>query len=598
MELTPGATTLIVLSQAWRVPAEIEAERVYHASIRGNELDVVGQSSDSAVSRPLPAKTFSLPDITGPDLSDWKAVITWLQYDFGKNSIILVDHTHPLRELVLFANSWSGLRYGLRYADRVPSLTALEYALVANSELVLLESPEARAEFERNFICPHTSADSLSEVLSLIDGFSPTPLRLSPEPRSGSGASGRESEPGRAPIRVLLVSYFSGDCRSVAVQRINYWMEQIGEVSNGQVEIHLATALGGQAHHQNVHVVPDRHAAGLLGKSNQLPPWASKFIESEVRNAKAFSTLSHYWRYSLEQYFDGIDEGFDVVIISGNPFACFDFAAYAKRRWHARVILDYRDPFANNPRFQYTPEAREWARYIERGYNLQSDAVAVVSDHVAGFLEARADLDVVVVPNGYDERISGHIERAELLTDVVNFVHAGSFYHYGSPRTLLGEMDPSNHLFHHVGSDSGLESDLRNHAAVVMHGRKDYETALSIVGGADCGVVFLSESSFETTTKVFDYLAMGIDILLCTPGEVGQGALAEILGDQEGVYWCKNTSDDVAGFLESYRPSRSRDSRDTERFTRRHSTELLIDKILDLTTGAREAVSAQGDRTT
>ena len=589
--MTAGATTLIVLSQTWRGPAEIEAERVYHTSIRGGDLDVVGQSSDSVISRPLPAKSFSLVDITGPDLFDWKAVIAWLQYDFGKNATVLVDHTHPLRELVLFANSWSGLRYGLRYTDSVPSLTAVHYALVANSELVLLESPEARADFERNFICPHTSANSLSEALSLIDG-SPPPLRPSAQPRSGSGATVRKEEPDRAPIRALLVSYFSGDCRSVAVQRINYWMEQIGGLSNGQVEVHLATALGGRAHQENVHVVPDRHAAGLLDSSNQLPPWALKFIESEERNAKAFSTLSHYWRYSLEQYFDGIDEQFDVVIISGNPFSCFDFAAYAKRRWHARVILDYRDPFANNPRFQYTPEAREWARYIERGYNHQSDAVAVVSDHVAGYLEASADLEVLVVPNGYDERISGHIERAELPTNVVNFVHAGSFYFDRSPRTLLGEMDPSNHLFHHVGPDSGLESDLREHAAMVMYGFKDYETTLSIVGGADCGVVFLSESSFETTTKVFDYLAMGIDIMLCTPGDVGRGSLADILSGQEGVYWCRNTPEDVARFLGSYTPSRSREGRDTARFARRHSTRILVDKILDLTVGNREDQSA------
>ena len=145
-------------------------------------------------------------------------------------------------------------------------------------------------------------------------------------------------------------------------------------------------------------------------------------------------------------------------------------------------------------------------------------------------------------------------------------------------------MDSNNHRFHHVGSVSGIESDLVDHEAFVEHGRKSYTDTLEVVGGADCGVVFLSETNFETTTKIFDYLAMGIDILLCTQGELRSGALNDILAGHKRVFWCQNTDAGVAKFLESYQPRRrkGKDARATERFSRHHSTKILVEKIYEL----------------
>jgi len=147
----------------------------------------------------------------------------------------------------------------------------------------------------------------------------------------------------------------------------------------------------------------------------------------------------------------------------------------------------------------------------------------------------------------------------------------------------LESLDPERHAFHHVGNTSGVKSRLLDNQAVVQHGRLPYVEVLGVVGGADIGIVFLSEQNFETTTKLFDYLAMGIDVLLCTNGAIGSGAVAGVLEGQEGVFWCRNNAQDAARFIAEYKPAhRLEGGTSGELFTRRHGTRLLAARIIDL----------------
>ena len=576
----------IILSQALDPSAEVKRTSIHHGLMHGGKISVYipNDASPNIKEIPLPTAPFLLRHLGSADHSAWKFVIMWLQEEFVEHPLIIFDHDHPLRELMVFADAWTNLPYGLRFATPIPTVRVVEYALLSNSKINLFTAPEIEADFREKYIGPYRSANSESDLLSQVEEISQRLVKKKARPSASGSLPTAQASNGDDPIKLLVISYYSGPCRAVAVQRINYWFDEISEISGGEIETHLATAIDWSEERENLHVVPDHNTASLLSSEGKLPQWSSEFIATEQRNAKSFNTLSYYWRYALEQYFDARDLHFDAVVISGNPFACFDFAAYAKQRWHARIILDYRDPFANNPRILYEPEARDLARYVETGYMFQSDAVLAVNNHCVDLLEAREDVNAVVVPNGFDERILNAVKSKTLTEGVINFVHAGAFYHDRSPKNILSSMDSNNHRFHHVGSVSGIESDLVDHEAFVEHGRKSYTDTLEVVGGADCGVVFLSETNFETTTKIFDYLAMGIDILLCTQGELRSGALNDILAGHKRVFWCQNTDAGVANFLKSYRPRRrkGKDARATERFSRHHSTKILVEKIYEL----------------
>jgi hypothetical protein len=101
-----------------------------------------------------------------------------------------------------------------------------------------------------------------------------------------------------------------------------------------------------------------------------------------------------------------------------------------------------------------------------------------------------------------------------------------------------------------------------------------------LISRADCGVAFVHDNGFDTPTKLFDYIAYGIDILILTDGQFGEGAAGELVNGLDRVYWAKNTPEGVSEFLKTYVPSRApRSSSVTERYSRMSSTRDLIGAI-------------------
>ncbi len=593
--MSHSSFTPIIFAQDVSAADEAARTGIAHASVRRGKISVyIPDGNEMRIEHsPYPQIPFRLNDMGRGDPYAWKLVLMWMLDELVPNPLIIIDHDHPFRELIIFANAWNSLSYGLRFAVPMPTIRVTEYALLGNSVINLFTKSEIEGHFRKKYIGPYYAALSLDELTAKLDvcPVKNSKTRLAKVVREIAPRD--QSVADEKPIKLLVLSYFSGPCRAVAVQRINYWLEEISKISDGKIEVHLATAIDWDSEADNVpikgfptenlHFVPDHNVASLTTDFGELPVWGPRFIVSELRNATSFNTLSYYWRYALEEYFEESDLKFDVVLISGNPFACFDFAAFAKQRWRSRIILDYRDPFANNPRFAYRDEQREAARYAERGYNFQSDLAVSVNRDSTDLIEFSDEINTLVIENGFDERILDDVKVKDLDKQFANFVHAGSLYHDRSPTAILRSLDVKKHRLHHIGGEAGIDADLLDAPVLVLHGRQTYNDTLGIVGGADCGVVFLSESAFETTTKIYDYLAMGIEVLICTHGEPHVGALSQILEGCEGIHWCKNSEEGVAEFLKTYTPNRRSKKTPNDRFSRRHSTSILIDQIYNLT---------------
>ncbi len=141
----------------------------------------------------------------------------------GTDTVIVVDYDHELRDLILFGSAWLGLRYCLRFSTPPPRFSApIVYSVISNAEAMLFESQAVSDEFHRNYFAPYRSADSLGDLREQL----------------GSAEIGGICERAvkicsvdvdvDAPIRVLIAAYFSGPCRTVGVQRPNYWFEELG----------------------------------------------------------------------------------------------------------------------------------------------------------------------------------------------------------------------------------------------------------------------------------------------------------------------------------------------------------------------------------
>jgi glycosyltransferase involved in cell wall biosynthesis len=520
----------------------------------------------------LPTQNFILEEVIASNKIDlWEPVLRWLGAEIGLNGILMFSADDALREIGLLAMARKSFYFGL-YFDKAPSrVIARDYPVYGSAGLFIFGNTEVEQAFRKVYVPWYNGITADAEQGHLVKALETEfALRVQPVlfPQSETG------------LRILLIAYFSGPARTVGVQRINYWHRQIPLLWSG-ASVTLATASPWEEPDGTVLRVTDLGAGCLLRQDGSLPRWAQNFLENEKADAKSVSTLANCWRIGLENHFETVTDHYDVVIISGNPFAVFDFAAFAKRRWSARVILDYRDPFANNPRMGYKPEAREWARYLEKGYNFQADLVTVVNEDCALLVEGREDVPVVVVKNGFDETVlPAPLPRWGLEDDRAHFIHTGTLYPGRSPDALLEGLAALGHRFHHVGNPGALEK-LRVPAEVLnLYGTCSYFDTLKLISRADCGVVFVHDNGFDTPTKLFDYVAYGIDILILTNGDFRAGAVGKLVEGVERVFWAKNTPEGIAEFLRDYRPYKERRHEAASApFSRRASTEGLLEAV-------------------
>jgi len=496
---------------------------------------------------------------------------------------MVVRFNHPLVGLGLVVRHVVSMDYVLCCLPDCLAATPEVYA-VAGSALGLIVDNEAQ---KQHFFDTH-----LGPVPAIVfpdDLFSAVAVLRARPVLCNRPVPAVQTDPHDFPrdrIRILLVSYFAGPSPTVGAMRVNYWFDELDAISKGQTDTHLATAIRPVAPDPRVHYIPDTSNLDLCLASG----WSEKAIaqctRTERERRRYVNTLSYYWRLSLELYFGNMDTHFDCIIISGNPFVCFDFAAFAKRRWNSTIILDYRDPFANNPLMRYNDQTRETLRHIERGYAFQADCLTTVNPACIPLIELSGHVETHVIPNGFDERTIAGMAREIPPLRPLSFVYCGKIYAHGDLTPLLDAAEALDVRITHLGSSVGLSERCRSSPALIRLGAQTHAETLAVLATARCGIVYVSEFLFETPVKVYDYLGMGCDILVLAPGYTPAGPLWDLLRDVANVFWVKNERQEIAHFLQTYAPG-SLQRTNLDRFSRRRSTQRLLDIILSRTGSPR-----------
>ena len=523
---------------------------------------------------PLPAiSTCRYAFVQGDEAHRWLAVARALGARFAAGSVFVLRADDPLLPLAMMLKKHFAIDYLPWGLTAATASGVRACAVLGNAKAVVLAAGVERGAVEAKFVAPVQIFAAASDLDTLLD-----PPQAPTTPPVGA-AGGRR-------LRVLLVAYYAGPCATVGVARPNYWFEEFDRLSGGRTDTHLVTAVRPAQSSSRIHHVPDLHGITLTEQNDVRSKWVSEFVATEARHARQVNTLGYFWRIALERYFAASDLHFDAVVISGNPFAYFDFAAFARARWSAQVVLDYRDPFALNPLMNYDDNARRAATYIEAGYNFQADLIVAVNNDCVARIVGHEEHRTAVVANGYDERIAAEVVPVLFDKQRINLVHAGALNHYRSLDELLEVLESSRHCLHHVGNAPTIAPGVQERGVLVLHGRQSYRDTLARVAGADCGIVFLSDSGFESTTKVFDYLCFDLDVLVISPDPTPRGPLADIGNAGGKLHWVRNTRADLSAFLAAYVPSAKRPGRG-EAYSRAASTRKLLE-LLGVFTDARD----------
>ena len=377
--------------------------------------------------------------------------------------------------------------------------------------------------------------------------------------------------------RILLVSYFMPPAETVAVHRIDYWHNMLPEIARDFGEtavVDTVTACQSPINDERFIVVPD------LGECAPLSERAEDII-ARSREARV-NRFGVCWGSHVENYFrQNPSIRYDAVVISGNPFFYFTLAEYFRNAWGAKIILDFRDPFANNPRFTYTPLHKQLVCELEDEFLANADHAISVNTYCVDALRLLDERDGSVVANGFDERVVDVIPakpRRDSSDGRIHFVYTGSLYADRDPEPFLKALNPKTHALVHIGRTRDTDAHLDEYDAMERYGLMPYEDVIGYCRSMDAGIIFTSGAAFEQTTKIFDYIATGLDIVIVTEGEPYTGELHNLTRELDNVYWLRNRPSEIKNFLKSYTPSGG-SKRGGERFSRRYQSSRLYELI-------------------
>ena len=226
----------------------------------------------------------------------------------------------------------------------------------------------------------------------------------------------------------------------------------------------------------------------------------------------------------------------DIILASGSPFVAFRLAKKLSDRLDRPYVLDYRDPWTENPhnaRQSRISAIREEASLLEG-----CAAITIVSPSWGAALDRRHGVGAKlhVVTNGYDPDEMADVQAHDF--GHCAFVYTGVFYppkrvilpFLAALKHLKETLDESNNawFFHYYGAE---EHHVREQAErfglsdrIVLHGRVSRREVLSAVKGARLAVVITSvedEGTLEdkgiVTGKIFEAIGVGTPVLLIAP---------------------------------------------------------------------------------
>ncbi|MEJ6737064.1 MAG: hypothetical protein QNK84_08510 [Flavobacteriales bacterium] len=354
---------------------------------------------------------------------------------------------------------------------------------------------------------------------------------------------------------ILIISYLFDPDNSVGAKRATYWAKNISRLDNS-----ISCDVISTIKNSNVSGVRDYWCIPNPNKPKGL-------IKDEGVT----------WKKEIRKWLEINKAEYDVVIFSGSPFMYFSLVKNFQKRG-AKVILDYRDPFANNPRFGSSVLKIKIKAYYEKKFNTLADKVISVNTFCLSLLSKFNEDKFKVIKNGYDD-VS--VSKQSFLTKgKVNFVYAGTIYDHINPKILLSGIEKNNEIvFHHIGK----ESRVIKKCGIKAYGLKPYPEMLKGIDDADVGIIFSTGLSFESTTKIYDYIFMKKPIWVISNEEIKNGGIWDELKDYPAVVWSVNSEEAIQKDLpEVLNLINKNIDVDTSRYSREAGLKQLIQIIKDL----------------
>lgn len=246
--------------------------------------------------------------------------------------------------------------------------------------------------------------------------------------------------------------------------------------------------------------------------------------------------------YELAQYFfptgpkieiyRGADEFLrhnkvDAIVATGDPFVLFHYASRLSKKYGIPWLADYRDPWSESMDLQNRRLLKSFHSFVEKRTLKNVAAVVTVSDFVTSRAHFPKNVPSAVIPNGYDPEAVAGIDLEVQESDVFSIGLAGSIFNWHPIHSFLtayadfvkatpGVATALN--FYGINTEEELRQlletdfpELKTH--VHFFPRMANAELLPLLAKNNAFLLFNYYSFMGT--KIYDYLALRRNILLC-----------------------------------------------------------------------------------
>lgn len=363
--------------------------------------------------------------------------------------------------------------------------------------------------------------------------------------------------------KILFISFYYHPYQGVGSMRMLYWAKHLHE-QDSAFDCDVVTATHQLKETNNIYYVE---------------PVKFSFAYTFIKDKGVL------WKRNLKKFLSTKlnEEFYEYTIISGSPFMHFGIAKYIKQRSNSKVITDFRDPFANNPRFSDTIIKRTIKRVLEKRFIKYADKVITVNRYCSDLLHESVKPKIHIIQNGFDEEIVDNAKDLRFDRSKIHLVYAGSFYEDRNPKWFLEALQESTicdrYIFHHIGKEAKLIEKFRGNSNIVEYGNTEYSTAIDIINSAQVGLLFTSGKEFESTTKIFDYIGCRKEIFIITNNHIKVGSMYDITKDLTSVHWIENSKQAIIEFLSTYQNNQTDAYGDITKFSRGHGLKALVNLL-------------------
>lgn len=344
-------------------------------------------------------------------------------------------------------------------------------------------------------------------------------------------------------MKILFIAYYFEPFSGVGAKRISYWAKHLKRVDSTISKCDVITA------------IPQTEDFDIIDNVFYVENTNQGLLRKFIRFDKGAS-----WLYDLKKFVkNNIKQNeYDFVVLTGDPFLHF-FIVDDFKKLGIKTIIDFRDPFANNPRGIIKDTVVKKAKHfilrkIENYFLSKADYIITVNQYCVELFENYKKYlhKIKVIDNGYDEQLFKNIEMNKYIKNlednIIKFTYAGKLYADRNPQIFFKCLEKFDDIeFYHIGEQSEyIKEDSKQ---IFSLGFMSYEQTLETMKRFDLYVIFTSGHMFESTTKIFDYIALNKIIFIVTDGAIKTGQIHNITKDYPYVYWAKNNQKEIEDIL-------------------------------------------------